>query len=35
MIPTIIVLKPNGDVITKNGKQHIISMGEDAFNKWL
>lgn len=33
-IPVLIVLKPNGDALLKNGKQDVMTLGEDCYNKW-
>lgn len=30
-IPVLLVLKPNGEVCVKNGKQDVMTEGEDAF----
>lgn len=29
------VVKHNGDVVVKNGKQDVMVEGEGAFDKWL
>lgn len=34
-IPVLLVLKPNGEIATKQGKQDVATEGEDAFKKWL
>lgn len=34
-IPVLLVLKPNGDVAIKNGKQDVMVEGEGAFDKWV
>lgn len=34
-IPVLIVLKPNGEALLKNGKADVMTEGEDAFNKWI
>ncbi|XP_041033286.1 nucleoredoxin-like protein 1 [Carcharodon carcharias] len=34
VIPSIIVLKPNGDLITRNGVAEISTMGMDCFKNW-
>ncbi|XP_067829270.1 nucleoredoxin-like protein 1 [Heptranchias perlo] len=33
-IPSIVVLKPNGDLITRNGVAEITMMGVDCFKNW-
>ena len=33
-IPKLIVLKPNGEVASSNGRMEVIQENEDAFNKW-
>ncbi|XP_078387297.1 nucleoredoxin-like protein 1 [Cetorhinus maximus] len=34
VIPSIVVLKPNGDLITRNGAAEISTMGVDCFKNW-
>ncbi|XP_038640818.1 nucleoredoxin-like protein 1 [Scyliorhinus canicula] len=34
VIPSVIVLKPNGEVITRNGVAEISTMGVDCFKNW-
>ncbi|KAM3140943.1 hypothetical protein pb186bvf_006954 [Paramecium bursaria] len=34
-VPTVTVVKLNGDVAVKNGKQDVMVEGEGAFDKWL
>ncbi|CAK70728.1 unnamed protein product (macronuclear) [Paramecium tetraurelia] len=33
-IPTVTVLRKNGDIAKKNGKQDILKEGEGAYNLW-
>ena len=33
-IPYLVVLDPNGNVVTKKGKQDIVSLGTKAFSSW-
>ena len=33
-IPYLIVLDPDGNVVTKNGKEDIARLGSDAFASW-
>jgi len=33
-IPYLVVLDPNGKVVTKKGKEDIASLGKDAFLSW-
>ena len=34
-IPILLVLKKNGDVVTKAGKMDVTNEGSGAFDKWL
>ncbi len=34
-IPYVIILDPDGNVVTKNGKEDIARLGPDAFASWL
>lgn len=34
-IPYLIVLDPDGNVVTKNGKQDISRLGSEAFSSWV
>ena len=34
-IPYLIVLDPDGNVVTKSGKQDISRLGPEAFSSWV